>query len=155
MCHIVIQTVNVQYCVCFSDVNWHLCDCLPDTLLQYRNPYADDYLSKDDWIKYWTWLIAVLLILLCKGLIGPNCLNEIPCIDLREPTVFYCSSILNVCAWDELVFTGVLTCAYTLSNEIYAYLSLLNFSECRTAGRLWRRFHKCSVSSAQAETNAP
>lgn len=35
------------------------------------------------------------------------------------------------------------------------YLSLLNLRECRMAGRLWRRFHKCSVSSAQAATRAP
>lgn len=38
---------------------------------------------------------------------------------------------------------------------VCAYLSLLNLSECRMAGRLWRRFHKCNVSSAQAETSAP
>lgn len=47
----------------------------------------------------------------------------------------------------------VFLCVLCKWNNIY--LSLLNLRECRMAGRLWRRFHKCSVSSAQAATKAP
>lgn len=53
----------------------------------------------------------------------------------------------HVCVWDMRVCV--------LSEWNNAYLSLLNLRECRMAGRLWRRFHKCSVSSAQAATKAP
>lgn len=47
------------------------------------------------------------------------------------------------------------TCSCVLCKWNNIYLSLLNLRECRMAGRLWRRFHKCSVSSAQAATKAP